>query len=391
MLNFYAGMTTTSAYAIEVFGSTGSAAGVAVSAFVFGGIIARFFFARFSDVVGLGRMLLSGFVGMVVFSFTYVTVGGYAAFCAVRFLGGFSFGLGNNAAITVVTGVIPPQNRGRGLGYFTLSAFVGAAVGPLVGILISANAGQSAVFLFMAIMPLVGIVLMWMIRDQIGLLSSPALTPEKGELLKDGQDTDQPAKGIDRYVERRILPIAVVCFLIYNCFSSMISFAALYAASLGAAWAGACIFVVYSIFVICTRPFVGAMFDRYGANTVIVPGIAIVSAGFFALGMSSSGVMILLGGALIGIGLGAFQTGTLAAAAGLVPFHRMGVATSTYFIALDASSVTGPVIAGFLIIHAGYGNMYLVFSALAAVCLPLYKALFGRNASRRLKTSPSME
>lgn len=62
----------------------------------------------------------------------------------------------------------------------------------------------------------------------------------------------------------------------------------------------------------------------------------------------------------------------------MVPFHRIGIATSTYFIALDIGLGFGPYVLGGVKEIVGFTNMFLLTVIVALVAFVCYHFLYGR-------------
>ncbi|MER2137018.1 MAG: MFS transporter, partial [Arthrobacter sp.] len=67
----------------------------------------------------------------------------------------------------------------------------------------------------------------------------------------------------------------------------------------------------------------------------------------------------------------------------VAPDHRIGIATSTFFLILDAGIGLGPFLLGLLIPLTGFSGMYAVLTGLVAAAMVLYHFVHGRFASRR--------
>ena len=73
------------------------------------------------------------------------------------------------------------------------------------------------------------------------------------------------------------------------------------------------------------------------------------------------------------------QSSTQAIAVKLTPSHRLGLATSTFFIFLDAGLGFGPYLLGFIIPLTGYSTLYIIMGALILVTAVLYHFLHGKK------------
>jgi len=63
----------------------------------------------------------------------------------------------------------------------------------------------------------------------------------------------------------------------------------------------------------------------------------------------------------------------------LTPPHRLGLATSTFFIALDAGLGFGPFILGFVIPVTGYRMLYVILAFIILGTAVLYYFLYGKK------------
>ena len=61
------------------------------------------------------------------------------------------------------------------------------------------------------------------------------------------------------------------------------------------------------------------------------------------------------------------------------PAHRVGTATSTFYLLLDAGTGLGPLLLGLLIPVAGFPGMYTVLAGVVLASTLLYHAVHGRK------------
>jgi MFS family permease len=90
--------------------------------------------------------------------------------------------------------------------------------------------------------------------------------------------------------------------------------------------------------------------------------------------------VLLLAAAVMGLGFGAIQACGRALTIKVTPLHRMGQATSTFYIFGDTGLGLGPLLCGLLIPLTGYRGMYGVMAVVAAASLIIYHVLHGRHA-----------
>ena len=365
-LNFMSLITTTSYYVLGEYDTSNSAAGWATGIFVVGSVVSRLFAGRYALTVGYKRMLLIGITGMAIASAFYFLADSFASFCVVRLVNGLMFGIATNTGVTIISSIIPKSRSGEGMGYFSLSSIVAVAVGPLLAVRLMQDIGMDAVFTLATLAPAAGAALAAFVK----------LKPQPPkEISKDAK----PPGLLDQFIERKVLPIAALCFVMYVGNGSITSFMAVHGERLGLVTEASMVFLATAIFIIATRPFVSRLFDRKGANIIIYPGIMIFTCSMFFYGYSSLGWMLIVGGVLTGIGLGAIQAGTMALVVRLVPKERLPVGNSTYFLSLDTAMAVGPVVAGSISTGIGFSSMYIVMGIVMACGIPLYYLLYVRK------------
>lgn len=139
---------------------------------------------------------------------------------------------------------------------------------------------------------------------------------------------------------------------------------------------------MYAFAILLSRPFTGPLMDRKGENIIIYPAIVIMALGILLLSQAQNSVMLLASAALLGFGFGNIQSVCQTIAVKSTTLQRMGLATSTFFIALDAGLGFGPYFLGMLLDQIGYRQLYLFSALLTLSCLVWYYLLHGRKAGK---------
>ena len=86
-----------------------------------------------------------------------------------------------------------------------------------------------------------------------------------------------------------------------------------------------------------------------------------------------------LAGVFVGLGYGTFMSNGQAICVKLVREVRIGVAVSTYFVALDLGLGVGPYLLGALQDTVGFSGIYGICGVAAAGCALLYYLLYARR------------
>ncbi|MDR3305081.1 MAG: MFS transporter, partial [Clostridiales Family XIII bacterium] len=345
-------------------------AGLATGLFVFGVLSSRFFSAALMNRIGFKRMQVLGILTVVIVSCGYFFVHLPVLLFLVRFFNGFGFGVVSTANTTVISSIIPRNRSGEGIGYFTMFQMLCMAFGPFAAISLLKGSDFRAVFAFCTILPAIGLALLPFLNyDRIS---------NSADSLQGGRSG---GKAIDLLVERRVLPVVAMTFLLMVFYMALLPFLPLYAAHLGLSAAAAYFFFVQAGLLLATRPLVSKLFDRKGAAVVILPAVVILSCGFLILSRAQNMGMLFLAAGLLGMGGGAVQNVTMSTAVKIVPRERLSVANATYYMGLDTTVAVAPIVGGALIPLAGYSGMYAVACIVSLLGIPAYYLLLRKKAA----------
>lgn len=359
-------------YAVDEFNATTSQAGLVTGIFIVGTLIGRLFIGARIERIGRKKTLIIGFILFNTVTLLYFFSSSITVLLITRLLHGISLGIASTAAATIVAFIIPMARRGEGIGYFSMSSTLATAIGPFVGLLLTQVTTFQTIF---AICFGVGIV---------GLLAGLVVQVPTLKLDVANEPGVKQKFSIRRYLEPSAIPIAFVTLAVAFCFSSVLSFMNFYAIEQDLIKAASVFFLVYAISVLVSRPFTGRLMDMKGANYVMYPAFVLLAAGLVVLGSATSSLSFLIAASLIGFGFGNIQSCTQAIAVKITPRERMGMATSTFFIFLDAGLGFGPYILGFVLGILSFSQMYLSLGFLAFVTIGLYYAVYGRSEKDRL-------
>ncbi len=346
------------------FGQAGLASGI----YIIGTLIARLIMGKELELIGRRQVARWGAILYLVTTIGYLFVPTIWTLDIVRLLNGFAYGMTSTALNAIVTEFIPERRRGEGINYYGLSTSLAAAIGPFIGLLLL----NATSFHFIVIMSVILIALSTLALFVIQI-NNVELTPAHLAELKSWR--------LSSFIEYKVLLIAIVGFLMGLSYSSVLAFLASYAESLNLVAISSFFFVVYAGIVTITRPMSGRIFDRFGENMVMYPSYAFLTIGLLVLGLTTNGAMLLLSGALIGLGYGTFMSNGQAVTLKLVPSRRIGIALSTYFIGLDLGLGVGPYAFGALHAQLPFRDLYFVAAVIPVISALLYFLFYkpGKN------------
>jgi MFS family permease len=285
----------------------------------------------------------------------------------LRFIQGIGFALANTTIYTVAADLVSEKRRGEGLGYFATFMNLAMVIGPFLGLTMIARGGFSLFFIITAIFALLSFLFG-------NIVSIPKTLGMEKAIVNEYQ-------GPKRYFEPNVVTIAFAGSFVSFAYAGISTFSSIYAKQIGASEVAAYFFVSYAIMLILSRPYVGKLFDRSGANTVIYPAFFIFIIGIISLTLAKGPFMFLASGAIIGLGNGTLYSSLQTMAISLCPENRRGVATSTYFLIYDTGMGAGAFILGMVEAHTNYHLMYFVSALIVLISTLYYYTLCQRKVN----------
>lgn len=372
-LVYYLLMVIIAVIAQDTLHASLSQAGLASGIYIIGTLFARLFMGKTLELIGRKAVLRYGALFYLVTTIAYLHIPSIGVLYLVRLLNGFGYGTVSTATNAIVTAYIPKSKHGEGINYYGLSTSLAAAIGPFIGMILLNTTSFYMIILFSIILILLTTIACF-------------IFPVKNIQLSAEHRASLSRWSIDSFIEKKVLFISFIAFLMGLSYSSVLSFLSSYAKVIDLVGASSFFFVVYALVITATRPLSGRIFDARGENAVMYPSYFFLTAGLLLLSITSASWMLLVSGGLIGLGYGTFMSNGQAICLKAVPnSHRIGIALSTYFIGLDLGLGVGPYILGELRELLSFQGLYLVASLIPIVCTVLY-ALFYRSKAETYET-----
>ncbi|MFJ7972047.1 MFS transporter [Psychrobacillus sp. NPDC096389] len=371
MLSMYLLLVTMATYTTETYNASASTAGLVASIFIIGSLIGRLFGGKQIAKIGSKKMLICGIIIFSIVTVFYFIPTNLYVLILIRLLHGIGVGLATTATGTIVSQVIPVSRSGEGISYFSLSAVLSTAIGPLIGLALIASFGYTSIFIFSLVM---------------GIISLLLALPVKAPQIEYVASAESTGFKLSSFFESRAMPVSIAMLVMALAYSGILSFITTYAAEIDLVKAGSFYFLVYALIILISRPFTGKMLDSRGGNSVAYPALVLFAVGMLLLSQAHSSFIFLLAAAFIGLGYGNFQSTTQALAIKVTPPHRMGLANSTYFIFLDLGLGLGPFLLGYLVPVVGFRGLYLSLVALIVIGIFVYYALHGKRDKEILQS-----
>lgn len=367
---FYLLMTSLSLYAVEKFQASESKAGILTGIFIIGSLVARLCTGRYIDLIGKKKLIIFGSLLFLVMMMMYIPIQSYIVLLSVRFIQGMAFGALTTGISTSIISMIAAERRGEGMGYFSLSTTLAAAIGPFMAIYLQQFNNYQLIFTLCTICTAFTLVLSLIVR-----IPMIELSEEQKRVIRQGYS-------LSSFLEKSAIPLAILMVLLGVSYAGIVTFIAAYAKELQLSSAASYFFMVYAGVLLISRPLAGKLLDKKGENIVMYPAIIIYLFSFIMLSNVQSGFFLLLSGGLIALGYGTLMSSAQVVVVKKVEKYRMGMATSTFFLGMDLGMGIGPTVTGQLIVWFDYRTMYAILAGLVGLSFIYYYFVHGRSADK---------
>lgn len=374
-LVYYLLMVIMAVIAQDTLHATMGQAGLASGIYIIGTLFARLFMGKMLELIGRKAVLRYGALFYLITTVAYLFIPNIGMLYVIRLLNGFGYGTVSTATNAIVTAYIPKSRHGEGINYYGLSTSLAAAIGPFIGMVLLNTTSFYFIIMFSIVLVLATTVACFVFP-----VKNIVLTDEHRALLSTWK--------LDSFIEKKVLFISFIAFLMGLSYSSVLSFLSSYAKVLDLVSASSFFFVVYALVITATRPMSGRIFDAKGEHYVMYPSYAFLTIGLIVLSMTTTSWMLLLSGGLIGLGYGTFMSNGQAICLKTSDSHRIGISLSTYFIGLDLGLGVGPYLLGELHSVLSFQGVYVVSGLLPIICAILY-GLFYKPKQAGMPTTPA--
>ena len=348
-------------------GMTTGMAGLVSTFFVISSLIVRPFSGRMMTQCSLKRLLTFGLVCLLVSEAGYGLSGNVSMLLVFRLIHGFAWGITTTATATIAAQTLPEDKMASGIGIFGLGSCISNAISPNLGLWLIEGGSFTPLFVTAAMMPLLALVLTQFLR----------LSPVARKAAASGK---QPFRLMDFFSAKCLIPMVMVLMMSVSV-ASVSNFLALYAEDIQVQSIGL-FFTVYAVALFFSKPMGGTAADKLGFSTVIYGCGALMFAAFVLIATARSLPVFLIAAVLYGMGYGGLQPILQAWCYKRETPERRGVASSTFFIGLDAGTGIGATVAGLVAQYLSYRQMY-AFMLLPIACSMLIYLINSRRERKQ--------
>lgn len=353
LTSFYLLLSVTPEYAASA-GAGSAGAGLVTGALLLGTVAAEVASAALVKRYGYPLVLGAGAVLMGVPALALLFRGSLAVILAVSILRGLGFGF-SIVADAAVAELLPPKRRGEGLGLLGVVDSVPAVLALPLGVWLAGHYGFVLVAVLTTATALVALVAVpWM--------------PRRAQIDETTAGHEKPAGMLAALRHGGQLRPFLIFASSTVAAGVIVSFVPLALTGRGSIAATA--LFAQALAATFSRWWAGRNGDRHGHARLVIPGLALASAGMLVTVWLASPVAVLAGMCLFGVGFGILQNVTLMLMISRVPPSGIATANALWNVAYDAGYGAGPAVFGLFAGSVGYPIVFAMTGVLMLTALP---------------------
>lgn len=361
-LVFYMSTITSTDFVLKILHLDTSIAGLITGAFVVGALLSRLYFGSIIDEIDIRKIIFFSLVFYFCINLAYLVFTQIGVLLLVRFFSGVFYGICSCACGAAIARIIPSNKRGIGIGYYASSVVLASALGPFLAIKFTSLNYFNLSFIIASASIFLALLSVFLLKVRA---VKKSFSKKKFSVYN--------------YFEKSVLDVAFVSFLIAFPFGAIIAYTSVYTQSLNLSLAGSLFFVVYAGFSMLFRPLAGRVFDKKGANIVIIFSLLCFILCLIFLSLASNSLMILLAAVFCALGYANATSSMQALSIKLAPKEKMGLANTTFFIALDLGIGISPYILGHIEASFGFSKMFAICIIFILLALFFYYIFIIKN------------
>lgn len=362
-------------------GGSGAYGGFLVLVFVIASMVSRLVAGVVADNRSRRVLLVSGCIVYIIGCALPILFPVMAALVPARILQGWGYASVNTAATTCASDVLPASRLGEGIGYYGLGHAVAMALGPMLGLALAGTHAMAPLALGALALSVIALLLSLTVvyeRDpsrlpeSCGYVRASSSRAEKPERVRISASAAFDASGL-----RGGVPM----FLISGVITFYLSFAPLFAQSMGYANASA-LFAFAAVAAVFVRFVAAKAFDRYSPLAVFLVPVAFGVLSLGAMYFIRTEAVFLACGACYGVCLG-FSIPLLNSVVvkAALP-ERYGAANALFLLCYDAGVGLAAVAWGAVYDLLGFEALFVVSALTGVLAFISACVLFPRRRRR---------
>ena len=360
----------------QEFSLTAAEVLISISFYMFPFAIFSFFSGSISDIYGRRKVVTFGFMVYAAGAVLCALSQDAGVFYLSRAVQGFGYAFVNPVLVAILAEVVPPESRGRNMGFLAAATTAGVACGPLIAGILSQWDWRYTFVLIAVLCVICNAAILATYKGQ-GFLSSGAsmrsMRPNLKRTLKD----------------HGVILISAIGFLNFFCYIGALSYVSDILAKppldLTGGEIGAMV-ALTGLAGIFAAPIGGFLVERIGRATTASLGLMVVLASMISLYSSNSVTGYGLSLAMLGTGSQILWASLFTMTVELIPDIK-GTVSSVFNSSRFLGYAISPLILGSVYLEQGYDVVLVITAATITVAIALSLLLRGKVA-RKTPSAP---
>jgi MFS family permease len=363
LLGVGASLATLPFYVLDELHGNKVEVGVVTATISLAAVVSRPIAGRLADRHGYKLLMLCGPAICILAGAAYYAAASVPVLVAIRVLHGIGEGTVYTPGAAWLVRLCPPERRGRVVGLYGISMWLGITLGALFGTVAMRVSGFPAVWALLIAVGVAGL-----------LVVAPAARPEQAEPTA-ARATILPASTV---VPGIALSLAALGY------AALAAFVALHMAARGVA-NGVAAFNAFGFTYVGVRLFIGNVPDRLGARRVALWSAVVEAIGLLIVAVAQNLPTAVAGGLVMGAGLSLLFPSLALVVINRTDPSQQGAALGAFTSFWDIGLAVGGPFAGLVASVANYPAVFYVMM----VCAIVSALLSGASAVRRRTLEPS--
>jgi MFS family permease len=355
---------------IDDVGASKQEIGIVMGSFAIGLLLSRPMLGRLADERGRKIVLLIGTIVAAIAPFGYLATQSIPLLILVRIFHGISIAAFTTGYSALIADLAPAETRGEIIGYMSLTAPLGLAIGPALGGYLQATSGYGILFLLSAelgFFALLGIV----------QVTNPPV--HKGQTKTEGRNFWQIL------VSPRVRIPTIVMLLVGLSVGAVHTFVSLFLKSTEVDFNGGLFFTAAAISSFSIRLFAGKASDRFGRGLFITFGIFCYVLALILLWQADSAIVFLLAAIAEGGGGGTLISMMITMMADRSLPQERGQVFAICIAGLDLGIAIAAPLLGIIAELVGYRDMFGYGAVITSVALIIFLTQSSKDLSKSLR------
>jgi MFS family permease len=365
LANFFTMSSISAFYLFPLFitrhGGSKADIGILMAVFSIASILTRPWISEMIDRLGRKRCytlacLILSFMPLVHLFFKGSLSSFYVPLIFVRFIHGIGLALAFTAVLTYIADIVPKNRLNEGLGMFGVTALVGLAVGPIIAELVIRHFSFPVFFIMSSLLAIIGLVLHLPLAESYVFDNSGRPSQSFFSIL----------------LNKRRIFIVLLAFSFGFGLSSVFGFLTPFAEEKQLTFISL-FFITYSAGAVSMRFFGGRLADKVGESRIIPHAFVITGFGLMMLVFLGGDLILILSGAICGLGHGLLYPCLNAIAIRDEPRDIRGKIIGIFTGGIDTGVFSGSILLGYIGNWFGYPVLFLVAGLVLLMGCGLYR------------------